>query len=280
MKVQDVPEKTVGPSPASSVDVSEILKVMTEPFPFAMLSPLGSDLTGLLQSKEKGVERGLEGKETASDGGGHVRGLKKRRMMNMMHAIEKIPPSASAEEIAMPVDTEDTTGAEGTETKPTEATEAENLGTTMSDINKLISDVVPKIDTDEVSTGKASEDTNLDLRHLGGQELSDKDISELKEFALAGGYKPGSVLFGGVDEEILGCVPNRARAKIVNTLSKTIGFPKLERDLSNDRRQHIIGSSCYSNFKVQTLTPCPLNFLTFELSNFAANFFFFGRVYY
>jgi hypothetical protein len=48
MKVQDVPEKTAGPSPASSVDVSEILKVMTEPFPFAMLSPLGSDLTGLL----------------------------------------------------------------------------------------------------------------------------------------------------------------------------------------------------------------------------------------
>jgi hypothetical protein len=47
-KVQDVLEKTVGPSPSSSVDVSEILKVMTEPFPFAMLSPLGSDLTGLL----------------------------------------------------------------------------------------------------------------------------------------------------------------------------------------------------------------------------------------
>jgi hypothetical protein len=43
MKVQDVPEKTTGPSPSSSVDVSEILKVMTEPFPFAMLSPLGSD---------------------------------------------------------------------------------------------------------------------------------------------------------------------------------------------------------------------------------------------
>jgi hypothetical protein len=40
-KVQDVPEKVVSPSPSSSVDVSEILKVMTEPFPFAMLSPLG-----------------------------------------------------------------------------------------------------------------------------------------------------------------------------------------------------------------------------------------------
>jgi hypothetical protein len=57
MKVQDVPEKTVGTSPSSYVDVSEIQKVMTEPFPFAMLSPLGSDLTSLLQSKEKEFEQ-------------------------------------------------------------------------------------------------------------------------------------------------------------------------------------------------------------------------------
>jgi hypothetical protein len=42
---------------------------------------------------------------------------------------------------------------------------------------------------------------------LGGQELSEEDISELKEFAIAGHYKPGSVLFCGVDEEILGCIP-------------------------------------------------------------------------
>jgi hypothetical protein len=44
---------------------------MTEPFPFAMLSPLGSDLTSLMQSKEKGVEKGAkEEKNTASAIGG------------------------------------------------------------------------------------------------------------------------------------------------------------------------------------------------------------------
>jgi hypothetical protein len=88
---------------------------------------------------------------------------------------------------------------------------------------------------------------------LGGQQLSEEDISELKEFAIVGGYHPGSVLFGGVDEEILGCIPDRGGAKIVNTLSKSVGFLKLERDLSNYRRQHIIGSLFYSNFKVQNL---------------------------
>jgi hypothetical protein len=110
--------------------------------------------------------------------------------------------------------------------------------------------VAPKKDIAEVSTDKALKHTELDLRHLGGQEMSDEDISELKEFTLAGEYKPRSVLFGGVDEEILGCIPDRAGVKIVNTLSKTIGFSKLERDLSNYRRQHITGSLFYSNFKV------------------------------
>jgi hypothetical protein len=35
-KVQDVPEKTAGTSSSSSAGVTEILKVMTEPFPFSI----------------------------------------------------------------------------------------------------------------------------------------------------------------------------------------------------------------------------------------------------
>jgi hypothetical protein len=75
-------------------------------------------------------------------------------------------------------------------------------------------------------------------------------MSELKEFAVSSGYQPGSVLFADVDKEILGCFPDRAGAKIVNTLAKSIGFSKLEKDISNYRRQHITGSLFYSNFKV------------------------------
>jgi hypothetical protein len=169
-------------------------------------------------------------------------------MMDVMQAIEKTPPSASVEKIVLSANAEDNTKAEANEARP----EAENLGTIMLEIDMLISDVAPEKDIVEVSTGRASEDTDLDLRHLGGQELSDEDIFELKEFALPGGYKLGSVLFGGVGEEILGCIPNRAGAKNVNTLTRTIGFSKLEPDLSNYKRQHITGSLFYSNFKVQT----------------------------
>jgi hypothetical protein len=75
----------------------------------------------------------------------------------------------------------------------------------------------------------------------------------LKEFAISCGYQPGSVLFGGVDEEILGCIRDRAGAKIIGTLSKSVRFPKLEKDISCYRRQHVIGTLFYSNFKVRTL---------------------------
>jgi hypothetical protein len=62
------------------------------------------------------------------------------------------------------------------------------------------------------------------------------------------------MLFGGVDEEILGCIRDRVEAKIISTLSKSVGFPKLESDISGYRRQHIVGSLFYSNFKVKYLS--------------------------
>ena len=43
----------------------------------------------------------------------------------------------------------------------------------------------------------SSKDKDFHLRHLGGQELSEEDKLELKEFAISCGYQPGSILFGG-----------------------------------------------------------------------------------
>jgi hypothetical protein len=170
-------------------------------------------------------------------------------MMNVMQAIEQTPPPASADKAIMPVDAEVAAGAE-----------ADNLATTMSEIDRLISDVVVEKDVAATPPNKgkrieetSSEDKNFDLRHLGGQQLSEEDISELNEFAISCGYQPKFMLFGGIDEEILGCIRGRAEAKIISTLSKSIGFPKLERDISCYRRQHIIGSLFYSKFKVRFL---------------------------
>jgi hypothetical protein len=63
------------------------------------------------------------------------------------------------------------------------------------------------------------------------------------------------LLFGGIDEEALGCIRDRVGAKIIGTLSKSVGFPKLESDISGYQRQHIVGSLFYSNFKVKFCLP-------------------------
>jgi hypothetical protein len=89
---------------------------------------------------------------------------------------------------------------------------------------------------------------------LGWIELSEVDKEELKEYTISCGYQPGSLLFGGVNEEFLGCIRDRTGAKIISTLSKSVGFPKLESDISCYRRQHIVGSLFYYNFKVKSLS--------------------------
>jgi hypothetical protein len=208
--------------------VVEILKIMIDSLPFKLLSPLGLELTKFLQWKETplATEEKIEGQ-------------KKRRIVNIMQAIEQTPPSASVTKAAIPAD-------------------AEELAVSMSEVDRLVSDVVADVVVDVTSVaaeenmiavqdkGKeidnTSSDEDFDLRHLGGQELSEEDKLELREFAISCGYQPGSLLFGGVDEEILGCIRDRDGAKIIDTLSKSIGFPKLETNISYYRWQHIAGS--------------------------------------
>jgi hypothetical protein len=79
------------------------------------------------------------------------------------------------------------------------AAEVKNTGeakTTMSDIDRLISDVVKDVAIEEEMAAAPSKEKEIDtspsgekyfdLRHLGGQELSEEDKSELREFARRG----------------------------------------------------------------------------------------------
>jgi hypothetical protein len=99
----------------------------------------------------------------------------------------------------------------------------------------------------------ASEEEGFDLRNQVGQELSEAENKELQEYGISCGYQPGAMLFGGIDEEALGCVRDRSGAKVIGTLSKSVGFPKLKADISSYGRQHIVGSLFYSNFKLKFL---------------------------
>jgi len=96
-----------------------------------------------------------------------------------------------------------------------------------------------------------SEENYFNFQNIIGQKLSKVEKEELRDYAISCGYQPGALLFGGVDEESLECLQDRTRANVVSTLSKSVGSPKLEADLSRCRWQHITGSLFYSNFKVK-----------------------------
>jgi hypothetical protein len=95
------------------------------------------------------------------------------------------------------------------------------------------------------------EERVFNFQNIIGQELSKAKKEELRDYAISCGYQPGALLFGGIDEESLGCLRDRTRVKVISTLSKSVGFPKLEADLSRYQRQHIAGTLFYSNFKVK-----------------------------
>jgi hypothetical protein len=98
-----------------------------------------------------------------------------------------------------------------------------------------------------------SEEEDFEFQDLLGQELTDAEKAELKRCAIACGYKPGATLFGEVNEGKLRCLRNRSEAKVVRTLCKSIGLPKLEADLCRYQRHHIAGSLLYANFKVTNI---------------------------
>jgi hypothetical protein len=227
----DMEEET--PSTLSVADVEEILKVMTESL-LIKLSPLGPHLTKLLQ---KTKEPSAAKKST---------GPKKRRIITVTEAIEETPPPASASK-APAVES-----ATATEAAPTEAAIAEaattkdaNLESTLSYIDKILLDMAAKEavaaaeETMATVPGKEkeiaediSEEENFNFQNLIGQELTKAEREELRDYAISCGYQPGALLFGGIDDESLGCLRDRTGAKVVGTLSKSIGFPKLETDIS------------------------------------------------
>jgi hypothetical protein len=211
--------------------------------------------------------------------------------------IHQTPPPATVSKIAF-VETAEAEGAaaeasrvETTETETGDAeaagaeagtTEGSNLETTL----EVIDNILLKMAEEEAAmaaittaTGKGKEqiddtleEESFNFQDLLGQELTGAEKEELKKYAISCGYKPGATLFGGVNKGKLRCLRNRTEAKVVRTLSKSVGLPKLEADLCRYQRHHIVGSLLYANFKVT-------NFLLLFFRSFTDEDCF-GRVYY
>jgi hypothetical protein len=214
------------PATPSAAEVEEILKVMTESLPIK-LSPLAPELTKFFQ---KGKEASTAESPAKP---------KKRRIIQVADVIHQTLPPTSASKIVTADPTAigaETTGAETGRAEATGAeatgasTEAEaigaetgtnkdpNLETTLDDIDNMLlrmaeEEVVVVAVNTATEKGKEQiedilEKENFNFQDILGQGLSDAEQEELKKYAISCGYKPGSLLFGGVNEGKLRCLRN------------------------------------------------------------------------
>jgi hypothetical protein len=240
------------------------------------LSPLAPELTKFFQKDKEASATESPAKP------------KKRRIIQVADVIHQTPPPTSASKIVTAETTAtgakttraEATGAEATIAEGTGAeawiTEDPNLETTLGDIDNILlrmaeeeAAAVAVNMTTEKGKEKIEdtlEEENFNFQDILGQELTGAEKEELKKYAISCGYKPGSLLFGRVNEGKLRCLRNRTEAKVVRTFSKSIGLPKIEADLCRYQRQHIAGSLLYANFKVQS----QLFIVFFELICFLA----------
>jgi hypothetical protein len=174
---------------------------MTESLPIK-LSPLGPHLMKLLQKKKEPSAT----KKSA--------GPKRRMIITIIEAIEETPPPASASKITPVAEVATTTEAAPTEAATAEALTSEdtNLESTFSDIDKMLLNMaveeVAAAAEETLATvpGKGkeiaedtSEEKDFNFQNIIGQELSKAEKEELRDYAISCGYKPGTLLFGGID---------------------------------------------------------------------------------
>jgi hypothetical protein len=265
-KQKSIDEKERTSATSSATEVEEILKVMTKTLP-VKLSPLGLHLTKLFQKEKEPTKT----KATRP---------KRQRIVTVTEVIEATPPGASAPKIPA------IGSMTATEAVPSEAAAEEaraedaksediNLESMVADIDKMLLNMAAEeaaaeeaaAVTEETTAAKPekeemnSEDEAFNFQNLVGRELTKAEKEELKEYAISCGYRPGALLFDGIDDEMLGCIRDWTGAKVIGTLSNSIGFPKLEADISRYRRQHIVSSLFYSNFKVNNFS---LTFIVFN----------------
>jgi hypothetical protein len=168
-----------------------------------------------------------------------------------MQVIEETPPLASASKITVAAEVATPSEGPTSEADTAEATTAEetNLKSTLSDIDKMLLDMAVEeaaataeetlatvLEKGKEIAEDISEEKGFNFQNIIGQELSKAEKEELQEYAISCGYQPGAMLFSGISEESLGCIRDRTRVKVISTLSKSVGFPKLEADISRYRR--------------------------------------------
>jgi hypothetical protein len=87
--------------------------------------------------------------------------------------------------------------------------------------------------------------------HASGKELTQEEVLEARHYAQRLKYPKGALVFNGSNEEdFLYCLPDNKEISVCWEIGKSIGFPKLEDDLSILSKDELADSLAYNSIKV------------------------------
>jgi hypothetical protein len=95
------------------------------------------------------------------------------------------------------------------------------------------------------------ENVDYIIRHASGKKLSEEEILEVRHYARKLKYPKGALVFNGSNEDdFLYCLPDNKEISVCREIGKSIGFPKLEDDLSILSKDELADSLAYNSIKV------------------------------
>jgi hypothetical protein len=185
----------------------------------------------------------------------------KRRMANVLDAVlettkalspapaKKVAPTEAklqAETETRQAEAEATQVQAKTEAGPSVPTEIEPV----TPEEKATKQIAPKkIETPAPEA--LIENADYIFRHASGKKLSEGEILEARHYARKLKYPKGALVFNGSSEDdFLYCLPDNKEIFVCQEIGRSIGFPKLEDDLSILSKDDLADNLAYNNIKV------------------------------
>jgi hypothetical protein len=97
----------------------------------------------------------------------------------------------------------------------------------------------------------SNKSTDYIIRHASGKEISQEEILEARHYAQKLKYPKGALVFNGSNEEdFLYRLRDNKEISVCQEIGKSIGFSKLEDDLSILSKDELADSLAYNSIKV------------------------------
>jgi hypothetical protein len=188
---------------------------------------------------------------------------KRRRIANVLDVVLETMKALSPALAKKVVPTETKSQAE-TKTRQADAAqdqaeaEAGPLAPTETEPTTLEEKATEQIASEKIET-PAPESSNKSIDyiicHASGKELSQEEMLEARHYAQKLKYPKGALVFNGSGEEdFLYCLPDNKEISVCREIGKSIGFPKLEHDLSILSKDDLADSLAYNSIKVWKLS--------------------------